>query len=88
MVSAADGKPVKDAQVIVAGPGNPTRIMSGVCNAGWDQFIVRTNDKGEYTLPAQEEDFPVAIAHPDVGCAVTTFAELKVHPSMHLLPWG
>lgn len=88
VVSTVDGSPVKDAQVIVAGPGNAIQIHDGFSRAGWDQLIVRTNDKGEYSLLAQEENFPIAIAHPDSGYAVTTYAELKAHPEVRLVPWG
>lgn len=88
VVRAVDGQPVKDAQVIVAGAGNAIQIRDGISRAGWDQLIVRTNEKGEYLLPAQEENYPIAIAHPDAGYAVTTFAELKAHPDVQLTAWG
>ena len=88
VVTAADGTPVKNAQIVVAGPGNPLQIMNGVCRSKWDQLSVNTNAQGEYDLPPQEEDFPIAIIQPDAGYQITTYGDLKTSPNVKLLPWG
>ncbi len=88
VVTAADGTAVKDAQVIVAGPGNPLQIINGVCRSKWDQLSVNTNAQGEYDLPPQEEDFPIAIIQPEAGYFTTTYRALKASPNVKLLPWG
>jgi hypothetical protein len=88
VVTAADGTTVKDAQVVVAGPGNPLQIINGVCRSKWDQLTVNTNAQGEYDLPPQEEDFPIAIIQPDAGYFTTTYRALKTSPNVKLLPWG
>jgi ankyrin repeat protein len=88
VVTAVDGTPVKDAQVIVAGPGNPLQITNGVCRSKWDQLSVNTNAQGEYDLPPQEEDYPIAIIQPDAGYFTTTYRTLKTSSNVKLLPWG
>jgi hypothetical protein len=88
VVTAADGTTVKDAQVVVAGPGNPLQIINGVCRSKWDQLSVNTNGQGEYDLPAQEEDYPIAIIQPDAGYFTTTYRALKSSPNVKILPWG
>jgi hypothetical protein len=88
VVTTADGTPVRDAQVIVAGPGNPLQIINGVCRSKWDQLSVNTNARGEYDLPPQEEDFPIAIIQPDAGYLTITYGDLKASPNVKLLPWG
>jgi hypothetical protein len=88
VVTAGDGTPVKDAQVVVAGPGNPLQIINGVCRSKWDQLTVNTNAQGEYDLPPQEEDYPIAIIQPDAGYFTTTYRALKTSPNVKLLPWG
>ena len=88
IVRAADGTPVKNAQVVVSGPGNALQINDGVCRDKWDQQIVTTNERGEYDLPPQEENFPIAIIQPDAGYLTTTYDDLKKSPSVTLLAWG
>jgi hypothetical protein len=87
-ITAVDGSPVKGAQIVVAGPGNPLQIINGACRSKWDQLSVNTNDKGEYDLPPQEEDFPIAIIQPDAGYVTTTYSALKTSPNVKLLAWG
>jgi len=88
VVKADDGTPVKNAQLVVAGPGNALQIINGVCQSKWDQLTVNTNDQGEYELPPQEEDFPIAIIQPEAGYFTTTYSALKTAPNVKLLPWG
>ena len=88
VITAADDTPVQGAQVAVAGPGNALSIAEGFCRDRWSHQIVTTNEKGEYDLPAQEEDFPVAIIQPDAGYFTTTYHALKAAPNVKLLPWG
>jgi ankyrin repeat protein/beta-lactamase regulating signal transducer with metallopeptidase domain len=88
VVTAVDGTPVNDAQVVIAGPGNPLQIINGVCRSKWDQLTVNTNAQGEYDLPPQEEDYPIAIIQPDAGYFTTTYRALKTSPKVKLLPWG
>jgi hypothetical protein len=88
VVRAADGTPVKNAQVVVSGAGNALQINDGVCRDKWDQQMVTTNEQGEYDLPPQEENFPIAIIQPDAGYLTTTYDDLKKSPSVTLLPWG
>jgi ankyrin repeat protein/beta-lactamase regulating signal transducer with metallopeptidase domain len=88
VVRAADGTPVKNAQVVVSGPGNALQINEGVCRDKWDQQIVTTNERGEYDLPPQEENCPIAIIQPDAGYLTTTYDDLKKSPNVTLLTWG
>ena len=88
VVSAADGTPVRNAQIVVVGPGNPVQIINGFCRDKWEKQIVTTNEQGEYTLPPQEEDFPIAIIQPDAGYLITAYTALKASPNVKLLPWG
>jgi beta-lactamase regulating signal transducer with metallopeptidase domain/ankyrin repeat protein len=88
VVTAANGTPVKSAQIVVAGPGNAVRIIDGLSRDKWDNQIVNTNDQGEYDLPAQEADYPIAIIQPDAGYLTTSYSALKASPNVKLLPWG
>jgi hypothetical protein len=88
VVSAADGTSVRNAQIVVVGPGNPVQIINGFCRDKWEKQIVTTNEQGEYSLPPQEEDFPIAIFQPDAGYLITAYSALKASPNVKLLPWG
>jgi hypothetical protein len=88
VVSAADGTPVKDAQIVVVGPGNHAQITNGFSRDKWEKQIVTTNERGEFILPPQEEDFPIAILQPDAGYLITTYTALKASPNVQLLSWG
>jgi hypothetical protein len=88
VVSAVDGTPAKNAQIVVVGPGNPVQIINGLCRDKWEKQIVTTDDQGKYILPPQEEDFPIAIIQPDAGYLITAYAPLKASPNVKLLPWG
>ena len=86
VVAAADGSPVKNAQIVIAGPGNAVQIVDGFCRDKWDKQIITTDEHGEYDLPAQEADFPVAIIQPDAGYLTTIYSALKASPNVKLLP--
>ncbi len=88
LVTAEDGTPVKNAQIVVAGPGNAVMITDGVYRDSSRQQIIRSKERGEYDLPAQEEDYPIAIVQPDMGYFTTTYKALKAAPNVQLLSWG
>jgi len=88
VVSAADGSPVRSAQIVVVGPGNAVQITNGFCRENWEKQILTTNEQGDYILPPQEEDFPIAIIQPDAGYLITTYSALKASPNVKLLRWG
>jgi len=88
IITAPNGSPVKNAQVIVAGYGNAVGIYDGFLNDSSSYVIVMTDEKGKYELPAQEEDYPIAIVQPDLGYLTTTYEELKANPDVRLLAWG
>ena len=88
LVTAADGSPVHNAQIVVAGYGNASRIHDGMFTDLSRQQVVTTDENGKYELPAQEEDYPIAIIQPDKGYFTTTYKELKAAPNVKLLSWG
>ncbi|HEY0256797.1 MAG TPA: ankyrin repeat domain-containing protein [Candidatus Methylacidiphilales bacterium] len=88
VVTAADGSPVKNAQIVIAGPGNAVQIIDGVCRDKWEKQIITTNEQGEYDLPAQEADFPIVIVQPEAGYLTTAYGALKSSPNVKLLAWG
>jgi hypothetical protein len=88
VVKSAEGKPVVNAEIIVGGLGNAARVTNGVCSYRAEHLIVKTNDKGEYSLGPQESDFPVAVVHPESGYRLTSVKELRTHPDVSLEPWG
>ena len=90
-VSAPDGTPIKDAKLVIAGPGHTMIVMNGgFMDYCYDDALASatTNEKGEYELPPQDSDFPLAIVHPDKGYFITTYKALQMEPTVKLLPWG
>lgn len=87
-VTNAGGKPIKGAQIVVAGLGNAVQITNGAYSGGQDKLVILTDDNGRYELPAQEENFAIAIVDPDAGYAVTSFEQLQQTPNVALKPWG
>ncbi len=87
IVRSPDNLPLPGANVIIAGHGNPVFILNG--EARRREYPGATTDaQGRYELPPQEENFPVAIIHPEAGYFLTTCHALAESPDVSLLPWG
>ena len=88
-VTAADGSVVKNAQIIfVSHAVNAMTITGGIYKNDGRLEILTANDRGEYALPPEDENYPIAIIQPDAGYLTTSYNALKSAPNVRLLPWG
>jgi hypothetical protein len=78
---------VSGAKLIIGGPGNPVFIQNGEARRR-EYLGTATDAQGRYELPSQEENFPVAIIHPEAGYFLTTCQALAESPDVTLLRWG
>lgn len=83
-VKTADGKPVAGAEVFVATPNKPARIVGPQRGA---PPMTRTSDDGRFTFPPRPGNV-LLVARCDQGYAQVTADELMANPNVVLQPWG
>jgi len=87
VVRDAQGERVAGADIVMATDGNPLLMENGKLHErGSLKFT--TDDEGRYVITPQEENFQVAIGHPEAGYLVTTCEELRSAGEARLRAWG
>lgn len=87
VVYQPDGKPAAGAEVLIDTPDNYATFTNGKRREGDDNPFVRTDEKGEFTLPWLEQEYALGIAH-ESGWAQLTQAEFEQYGDITLEPWG
>jgi hypothetical protein len=83
-VKTADGKTVAGAEVFVATPNNPARVIGPQRGA---PPMTRTGEDGRFTFPPRPGNV-LLVARCDQGYAQVTADELMANPDIVLQPWG
>jgi hypothetical protein len=87
IVQDAQGQPVAGAAIVIGSGGNPIFIQDGEVHRR-REFSYATDSEGRHTLPPQDKDYAVVVAHAQAGYRVTSMGELKNAPEVTLQPWG
>ncbi len=89
MVTAADGKAVSGATVLLAFAGEYVPILNGKPEERALQEIknTQTGSDGSFTLPPQRDAYLLAVTA-DAGCAQISRDDLRKSSTVILQPWG
>lgn len=86
-VRLPDGTPLAGADVILVTRGLEPTINNGRITQRDRNPLVATGPDGRFELPAQEEDFSIAVFH-DRGFAERSAKQLAQDPLITVQPWG
>jgi hypothetical protein len=86
IVLGTDGRPVADAQVMLATPSQPAMIMDGHAQSQMTSVTLAGSD-GRFGLLPQTDPFIVVVLH-DSGFAKVTEEQLKQGKPIRLQAWG